>query len=72
MCIGLSLRFSSLEMIRASVPWASMCLSWEVHGMAHKIHWSSSFQLRGVMVDNTGSDSAALNHRIAQAWVHFH
>ena len=72
MRIGLSWKPSSLHMIRASVPWASTSLSWEVHGMAHKIHLVSSFQLLGVMIDSTGSDSAALNRRIAQAWVHFH
>jgi len=42
-------------------------MHWEAGGVQHKVCSRHSLNILGVTVDESGSDTAAIDHRIAQA-----
>ena len=66
--VGLDWKPGSLEALKGGDAWEPGCVIWS----GHSVQVVQRMLLLGVCVDIAGSDSAAIDHREAQAWVHFH
>ena len=71
-CIGLTWKPSSLELLGAGVCWEEVThLDWAFGDISFKIGLVDKMLVLGVHIHNTGSDEAAMDYRISQGWAHF-
>jgi hypothetical protein len=69
--LKLQIKPGSLEVMSNFGLWDQEVLFWDAGGVQHKIWAKHSLNILGVTVDESGSDEAAVDYRISQAWVHF-
>ena len=63
----------SAELLRSTAPWAARSFQWDfAGGKSLGIALVHRFILLGVAVDAAATDTAAVDFRIGQAWVHWH
>ena len=69
--LRLEIKPGSLEVMNNYGFWDHDVMLWEAGGVQHKVCARHSLNILGVTVDESGSDTASIDHRIAQAWIHF-
>jgi len=68
--LRLEIKPGSLEVMNNHGFWDHEVMHWEAGGIQHKVHARHSLNILGVTVDESGSDTPAIDHRIAQAWIY--
>jgi len=69
--LKLEIKPGSLEVMNNFGDLANDNMFWEAGGVQHKVCAKHSLNILRVTVDESGTDAASIDHRIAQAWLHF-
>jgi hypothetical protein len=67
----LEIKPGSLEVMSNFGDIAHEVMYWDAGGIQHKVLTRHSLNILGITIDESGTDSASIDHRIAQAWHHF-
>jgi hypothetical protein len=68
---GLAVKDGSIEILVAGNSYASEC-TWTFPSCSHVVHFVETLDILGIRLDPVGSSRTSVEHRISQAWVHFH